>query len=438
MMNQCNLTRAAGALLILSSLAAAQSGDPARIQPITSELKHGGTYHVSTKTWTRNPGPTAALGPHSLYTNDCVPSSFWSLDAGESLVDSGLLPDTSATPAGTASSYTIDGLEVAYCTSEAPVVDLQVSYFAATPPGAPTSPTSLLASLALSGAPGASSAGTLACWIITIDLGAQTIDIPAGSTSADNFAWEFLQVTPPSSGPAGPILAGDPLSLIYGVPCEYGAGTAFLPGTYGTGLGSEDLLVHYGNGPSWSPGAVFLGTLSGGYPTGAYLGLYHQMFGDASLPQEPGVPYCNGGPSAPCPCGNANDGSAGGAAGCRNTNNSMGGVLRASGAHFAPPPGHLVLEASNAEPGGFGLFFQGLSGISGAPFGDGLRCVAQDIIRLQIVTADAAGEAKTTVDLTAAGGVVPGTIYGYQYWYRNVGISACGAGFNFSNGYRIP
>ena len=87
-----------------------------------------------------------------------------------------------------------------------------------------------------------------------------------------------------------------------------------------------------------------------------------------------------------------------------------------------------------------GLFFQGDQDVNagrGVIFGDGLRCAGGTTVRLEIVTTDAVGDAETTIDIGAAGGVSGGDVRYYQFWFRDPVDSPCGGGFNTSNGYRI-
>lgn len=149
----------------------------------------------------------------------------------------------------------------------------------------------------------------------------------------------------------------------------------------------------------------------------------------------PGTPLCFGdGGGTACPCGNPG----GGSEGCSNSTGN-GGILAASG-HDSVALGDLVLEASNALPGQPGLFFQGdnsINGGTGIPFGDGLRCCGGNVVRLQVVVPDANGNAATSVNISAGGGVSAGDTRCYQYWYRDPSGSPCGAGFNLSNANQI-
>jgi hypothetical protein len=153
----------------------------------------------------------------------------------------------------------------------------------------------------------------------------------------------------------------------------------------------------------------------------------------------PGTTFCDGdGSGTACPCGNSNDGSLG-VAGCANGSSAGGATLRGSGSNSVGA-GDLVLEAAGLVPGQPGLFFQGdnaINGGAGAPFGDGLRCAGMNVARLEVRNASASGEASTTVNVGASGGVSSGDQKQYQYWYRDPAGSPCGSSFNLTNGYEI-
>ena len=67
-------------------------------------------------------------------------------------------------------------------------------------------------------------------------------------------------------------------------------------------------------------------------------------------------------------------------------------------------------------------------------FGDGLRCAGTNVVRLQVLNADASGESLSSLNVALAGGVAAGDSRAYQLWYRDPGGSPCGTGFNTTNG----
>ena len=154
--------------------------------------------------------------------------------------------------------------------------------------------------------------------------------------------------------------------------------------------------------------------------------------------------YCFG---TSCPCGN--DAVSAGV-GCRNSTGD-GASLAAEGTASVTAD-TFVLRATNLRPGQPGLYFQGNNALGGFPFGDGLRCVGNDVRRLVIVAADAGGcsasdgSCGNVMGGTAgpianhpaqAATLTPGTVKRYQLWYRDPIGSPCGAGFNFTNGVEV-
>lgn len=152
-----------------------------------------------------------------------------------------------------------------------------------------------------------------------------------------------------------------------------------------------------------------------------------------------GTTYCVGdGSGTLCPCGNDNDGSLGDA-GCANGSSSGGGALTASGS-ASLAAGDLQLDASGLAPNQPGLYFQGdnaLAGGDGVLFGDGLRCAGANVVRLQVLAADAGGVSSSTVDIGVQGGVSAGETKRYQLWYRDPAGSPCGNSFNLTNGFEV-
>jgi len=157
----------------------------------------------------------------------------------------------------------------------------------------------------------------------------------------------------------------------------------------------------------------------------------------------PGSEYCLGDPfhGTPCPCGNDNDGTTPGA-GCANGVSASGARL-VGGGTASVSADSLVLATNGVQPNGTGLYFQAnnrFNGGDGLAFGDGLRCAAGNLVRLQVRTANAAGHSHTTLALAARGSVAAGSTKRYQCWYRNTVNPPCGPGvndFNLSNGYEI-
>ena len=145
-----------------------------------------------------------------------------------------------------------------------------------------------------------------------------------------------------------------------------------------------------------------------------------------------GTPYCLGDiPS--CPCGNGGHG----VSGC-GSSTGVGATLDALGSESVSA-NNLTLRLRGGLPGQPCLFFQGENRVNngaGVPLGDGLRCAGSNVVRLQVLTPDAQGEANTTISVASKGGVSIGNLRHYQVWYRDNGIS-CGSGFNTTNGYSL-
>ena len=149
-------------------------------------------------------------------------------------------------------------------------------------------------------------------------------------------------------------------------------------------------------------------------------------------PTPPGTSFCDCTSSGPC----ANHGSAD--EGYANTTGS-GAKLIATGSNSLAAA-DLGLRGAQLPPHKPGLFFQGndpQSGGNGIPFGDGLRCVAGSIVRLQVVTSNTNGIAVTSTDLALASGANAGDTRNYQLWYRDGPLSTCGFGFNLTNGVAL-
>ena len=142
--------------------------------------------------------------------------------------------------------------------------------------------------------------------------------------------------------------------------------------------------------------------------------------------------YCYGdGGGTACPCANGAPGE-----GCANSTGA-GAVLGTAGdADTAVDT--FALTGSGLPATTTCLYFQGtniMNGGNGNPFGDGLRCIAGNVIRLQTVTTDAGGLSATTISLSVRGGISSGQTMDYQMWYRDT-ASTCGAAFNTTNARR--
>jgi hypothetical protein len=87
------------------------------------------------------------------------------------------------------------------------------------------------------------------------------------------------------------------------------------------------------------------------------------------------------------------------------------------------------------------LFFQSpnsINGVTGAPFGDGVRCAGSPMLRLGLKTASNAGGALypsgADATLSLKGQIPPaGSTVIYQVWYRNPASFCTSATTNMSN-----
>lgn len=152
-----------------------------------------------------------------------------------------------------------------------------------------------------------------------------------------------------------------------------------------------------------------------------------------------GEAYCFG---LGCPCANDDP-----SAGCGNRGvdeiASSGALLEAVAGTADVLRDDLVLAVRGVRPGQVGIVYLG-GGATSAPFGDGLRCVTAGgagLHRLPPRAADATGTyaAQGIVRALAGlpgGGIVAGSTWRFQGWYRDPG-GPCGSGFNLTNALSI-
>lgn len=165
-------------------------------------------------------------------------------------------------------------------------------------------------------------------------------------------------------------------------------------------------------------------------PGSASRNMAMRLRGDGASPSGPITPICFG---SGCPCGNdASD------AGCINSTGS-GALLDFSGSSSLAAD-DLQLTGTGLAPGQPALLIAGLNAVNGGqgnPFGDGLRCVGGSVKRLGLALPDAGGNASWGPGIAAGQGWLPGDARYLQLWYRDPVGSACGAGFNLSNGLEV-
>jgi hypothetical protein len=137
--------------------------------------------------------------------------------------------------------------------------------------------------------------------------------------------------------------------------------------------------------------------------------------------------------SSPCPCGN--NGSPG--HGCANSANSLGASLYAQGS-FSTVHDTTTLNVFGVPPTATCLFFQASSPVNpSTPFGDGLRCINGNVIRLgteNAVNGAAVHPGAGDPPLVSHGGIpLDGITAYYQCWYRNAAVFCTASTFNLSN-----
>ena len=140
---------------------------------------------------------------------------------------------------------------------------------------------------------------------------------------------------------------------------------------------------------------------------------------------------------AQCPCTNYGDPGHG----CENSAQTGGASLGWIG---ATSPDTLRLVSTGELPSALTIFLQGdqVTPIV-MPFGDGLRCVGGNLLRIHVTnasngTANAPGFGNSISAKSAALGdpLSPGDVRMYQAYYRDP-ASPCGQLFNVSNGVRV-
>ncbi len=174
--------------------------------------------------------------------------------------------------------------------------------------------------------------------------------------------------------------------------------------------------------------------VSGGFPSAIDSGDSVIAKWGLAAPCPPGTGYCFG--FTGCPCGN----NSGMETGCLN---SLGIGSRLDATGVASLAADSVVLHGSGMTDSFALYLQGTeqtSGGSGLPFGDGLRCLAGQIVRLgrkQNVSGSSRYPDAGDPTISASGLIgSPGT-RNYQAWYRNLAPFCTPAGHNLTNGWQI-
>jgi hypothetical protein len=144
-------------------------------------------------------------------------------------------------------------------------------------------------------------------------------------------------------------------------------------------------------------------------------------------------PFCSpDGINLNCPCGNGSPGH-----GCKNSANTAGALLSASGS-ASPTNDSFVLHATGLPGNALCIFLQGTQSATPVTFGDGVRCIGGTLLRLKSVAASAGSVSlpgPSDPPISTLGGVPAsgGTRY-YQAWYRDPAVFCTSDTFNISNG----
>ena len=388
----------AGAALLCSAASAQSQIDPSRIYPITVPIKHAGTYHVATGTWSPPSGGLAA-GNTIIYNNTCTWTGgnfYGGLEACEDLYDEGRVPSTGdpSAPPGAANSNTVLSFEIGYCTQNANNFPLTVAFWnnlngncvGGVPPTPPpiASQATAFYDLSSAGLPGSTTTGFQGCWLVNIDLGgagqpasfnllSDGDGIFDNNQASDNFTWSWSHENPThASGADGHIISGDPNAVpagacSYNIPC----GTdPFTAANCGTGLGANDNFwinvdnVAVGNttsGQCLGGVAPFGGTncyFFGGYPTNPFASNYLTLTANAGGGCPAPSTYCT----------------------AKTTSNNCVPSIGATGT--PSPSGNFVLTGTQIEGASIGVAFYSLGGPNAQPFQGGFLCILPPVVRL--------------------------------------------------------
>jgi hypothetical protein len=470
-------------VVLLGASAFAQGNLSGQLRPITAPVKYAGVYHLGTGTWTHGGQGTAATSAAGIiYDNTCTTGYYAGMLTGGTFTDEGRLPSTTSTvlanswglgndsEVGTQQSYSVDGFQIAYCTSEAAARSYDMKFYEAYD-ACTVAPATATAAFTITGLPASATAGVQACWIVDFDLCAASLSFNmqgdadgsyTGATTGvgDTFGWSFKLTSAAPNGADGFLIAGGVMSAGSPQTCSGSDGTVFDTGsvssTYpansdliglacgtlaagatpeqGTGMGSQDRFRIEGNGAT-ANGCYFFG----GNPIGNFhLQLYS---GNVVLPNvSPMVAYCDPASSGviACPCGNP---AAGSARGCDNSAATGGASISASGsANLGGDT--LSFTTAGQRPTGTTILLQGTASIAtGAAFGQGVRCVGGSLKRLYVqaavggsITAPPVGGPTVSARSATLGDVIaPGTHRFYSAYYRDpIILGGCNVLFTFN------
>jgi hypothetical protein len=454
------------AVAIFATLAHAQGNLSSRLRPITAPIQHAGVYHVATGTWTRNASFANVTGPDVIYNNSCRTGYFASQVQGEKWQHRSRVPCPTgpATPSvfypagndeapGCQTSYTVNGFEVAYCSSSIAGNITYLYEFADSFTLCATGDMVPTAAFTITSLPGGSPSGGQRCWVVDIDINAST---PAFVLSADGdgswtgpsdheqFGFSLGPTTAVTAADfTGPIVAGDytwtggaatgPLT-----PCTGTDGTIWDSpinlAESGTGMASSDFFRVTGTSTSFpqGPGCYDFG----GRPhADFYLKLFSATccFPDSCngmnrfcFPGQAGV--------IGCPCNNP---PAGTGLGCNNFGAGPADSCTLSSAGVSSLAADTLFFISTGENDtSLTIFLQGTtSSHTGIVYGAGVRCVTGDLKRLYTggaaggsITRPGAGDPNVHTRSAALGNpILAGQTRYYMTYYRDpLAAGPCG------------
>jgi len=151
--------------------------------------------------------------------------------------------------------------------------------------------------------------------------------------------------------------------------------------------------------------------------------------------ETPTTPICGGSSTSGCPCGNVGTVPRG----CNNSTGSGGGLLAATGT--ASISADTLTLSGAGMTNSNALYFQGTTfQYAQSVYGDGLRCVTGNVVRLGTKTNSAGASSYPGFgdpSISVRGGVVaPGT-RAYQVIYRDGGDFCTSSQFNATNGLLV-
>jgi len=387
-------------LLTTACLASAATAQQAkRAERIPGPVRDAGVYHVATGTWTRNPSEVLNFGPKTLYNNTANTGYFGLHNSNEIWYSTARIPGTAGHANAKADAYVVDGGQIAYCNSQGPAgVAIDIEWYESLSSCIDPTTGTTLNSFVLSGLPGSSAVGVLACWIVTVDLAGTSLTCKTqaegdgvydGILDLDSGGASFSFVST-AGGYAGPLLNGDPRNF------PYGDGTYYQASSLSTasGLGIQDQFYLIDTTGILANGCYWFGGYAAGNPFSAW---WVVLFGDNQ-----------GG--APC------------TSVCQSNPSSAG-----AGAEIevASAVGTTWTFAAEPVPNQPGIFFHAPNSIR-IPFGFGFLCAGGGIVRLLPPVVATGNRAEKTVDVSG----LAGTRY-FQFWYRDPASGA--PAFNTSN-----